>query len=264
MTVSIHPTAIVHDGAQLGADVTIGPFCIVGPQVTLKDRVALKSHVSVDGVTELGADCVVHPFACLGGPPQHLAHQGEPTSLVVGERNLIREHVAMHAGTVKGGGVTVIGNDCMFMTGSNVAHDCILGDNVIMANYAALGGHVRVGDFVFLGGLSAVHQFARLGRYCFIGGGGIVTKDVIPYGSVWGNHARLEGLNLVGLKRRGFSRELILALRTAYRMMFAEEGTFQERLDDVLENFSEVDQVVEIVRFIREDSTRPICLPSDS
>jgi UDP-N-acetylglucosamine acyltransferase len=133
-----------------------------------------------------------------------------------------------------------------------------------MANYASMGGHVQVGDYVFLGGVCAIHQFARLGRYCFIGGGAIVTKDVIPYGSVWGNHARLEGLNLVGLKRRGFSRELILALRTAYRMMFAEEGTFQERLDDVLENFSEVDQVVEIVRFIREDSSRPICLPSDS
>jgi UDP-N-acetylglucosamine acyltransferase len=264
MTVSIHPTAIVHDGAQLGADVNIGPFCIVGPQVTLKDRVTLKSHVSVDGLTEIGADCAVHPFACLGGPPQHLAHRGEPTKLIVGERNLIREHVAMHTGTVKGGGVTVVGNDCMFMAGSNVAHDCVVGDNVIMANYASMGGHVQVGDYVFLGGLSAVHQFARLGRYCFIGGGGIVTKDVIPYGSVWGNHARLEGLNLVGLKRRGFSRELILALRTAYRMMFAEEGTFQERLDDVLENFSEVDQVVEIVRFIREDSSRPICLPSDS
>lgn len=263
MTVKIHPTAIVHDGAQLGADVTIGPFCIVGPEVTLKDRVSLKSHVSVDGLTEIGADCEIHPFACLGGPPQHLAHKGEPTKLVIGERNLIREHVAMHTGTVKGGGVTVVGNDCMFMTGSNVAHDCILGDHVIMANYSSLGGHVRVGDFVFLGGVSAVHQFARLGRYCFIGGGGIVTKDVIPYGSVWGNHARLEGLNLVGLKRRGFSRELILALRTAYRMMFAEEGTFQERLDDVLENFADIDQVVEIVRFIREDSNRPICLPSD-
>jgi len=264
MTVTIHPTAIVHDGAQLGEGVQIGPYCIVGPQVTLKDRTVLKSHVVIDGVTEVGADGVIHPFAFLGGPPQHLAHKGEPTKLIVGDRVLVREHVIMHTGTEKGGGITVAGNDCMFMAGSGIAHDCILGNNVIMANQASIGGHVQVGDFVFLGGSCAVHQFARLGRYCFIGGGAIVTKDVIPYGSVWGNHARLEGLNLVGLKRRGFSRELILALRTAYRMMFAEEGTFQERLDDVLENFSDIDQVVEIVRFIREDSSRPICLPSDN
>jgi len=263
MSVHIHPTAIVHDGAQLGADVQIGPYCIVGPQVVVKDRTRLLSHVVLDGITELGAESVIHPFACLGGPPQHLAHKGEPTKLVVGERALVREHVIMHTGTEKGGGITVVGNDCMFMAGSGVAHDCILGNNVIMANLASIGGHVKVGDFVFLGGSCAVHQFARLGRYCFIGGGAIVTKDVIPYGSVWGNHARLEGLNLVGLKRRGFSRETILHLRTAYRMMFAEEGTFQERLDDVLENFAEVEQVAEIVRFIREDSTRPICLPSE-
>ncbi|ESQ89658.1 UDP-N-acetylglucosamine acyltransferase [Asticcacaulis sp. AC460] len=263
MTVTIHPTAIVHEGAKLGEGVHVGPYCIVGPQVTLKDRVNLKSHVVIDGITEIGAETVVHPFACLGGPPQHLAHKGEPTRLVVGERNLVREHVIMHTGTEKGGGITEVGNDCMFMSGSGIAHDCILGNNVILANLASVGGHVKIGDFVFLGGSCAVHQFARLGRYCFIGGGAVVTKDVIPYGSVWGNHARLEGLNLVGLKRRGFSRELILALRTAYRMMFAEEGTFQERLDDVLENFSDIDQVVEIVRFIREDSTRPICLPSD-
>ncbi len=263
MTTTIHPTAIVHEGAQIGEGVQIGPFSIIGPRVTIGDRTKLTSHVVVDGITELGADCVVHPFACLGGPPQHLAHKGEPTRLVIGDRNLVREHVIMHTGTEKGGGVTTIGNDCMFMAGSGVAHDCHLGNNVIMANLASIGGHVHVGDFVFLGGSSAVHQFARLGRYCFIGGGAIVTKDVIPYGSVWGNHARLEGLNLVGLKRRGFSRELILSLRTAYRMMFAEEGTLQERLDDVLENFSDIDQVVEIVRFIREDSTRPICLPQE-
>jgi UDP-N-acetylglucosamine acyltransferase len=263
MSVTVHPTAIVHDGARLSDGVSVGPYCIVGPQVVLKERVALKSHVVIDGITEIGADSVIHPFACLGGPPQHLAHKGEPTRLVVGERNLVREHVIMHAGTEQGGGVTTVGNDCMFMAHSGIAHDCHVGNNVILANVASVGGHVHIGDYVFLGGSCAVHQFARLGRYCFVGGGAVVTKDVIPYGSVWGNHARLEGLNLVGLKRRGFTREQILSLRTAYRMMFAEEGTFQERLDDVLENFAEVAQVVEIVKFIREDSTRPICLPSD-
>ncbi len=263
MSVTIHPTAIVHEGARLGDGVSVGPYCIVGPQVVLKERVELKSHVVIDGITEIGADTVIHPFACLGGPPQHLAHKGEPTRLVVGDRNLVREHVIMHAGTTQGGGVTTVGNDCMFMAHSGIAHDCHVGNNVILANVASVGGHVHIGDYVFLGGSCAVHQFARLGRYCFVGGGAVVTKDVIPYGSVWGNHARLEGLNLVGLKRRGFTREQILSLRTAYRMMFAEEGTFQERLDDVLENFAEVSQVVEIVKFIREDSTRPICLPSD-
>ncbi|MFT3998153.1 MAG: acyl-ACP--UDP-N-acetylglucosamine O-acyltransferase [Asticcacaulis sp.] len=258
---SIHPTAIIHDGATLGEGVTVGPWCIVGPQVVLKDRVQLQSSVVIQGHTEIGADSVVHPFAVLGGSPQHLAHKGEDTRLVVGERNQIREHVTMHTGTIKGGGVTQVGNDCLFMVGSHVAHDCVVGNNVVLANNASLGGHVQVGDFVFLGGLCGIHQFARIGRYSFVGGAAMVTKDVIPYGSVWGNHARLEGLNLVGLKRRGFSRDLILSLRTAYRMMFAPEGTFQERLDDVLENFSDIPQVVEIVQFIREDSNRPICLP---
>lgn len=258
---SIHPTAIIHDGAKLGEGVSVGPWSIVGPQVTLGDRVTLQSSVVIQGHTEIGADSHVHPFAVLGGSPQHLAHKGEDTRLIVGERNQIREHVTMHTGTVKGGGVTAVGNDCLFMVGSHVAHDCAVGNNVVLANNASLGGHVQVGDFVFLGGLCGVHQFARIGRYSFVGGAAMVTKDVIPYGSVWGNHARLEGLNLVGLKRRGFSRDLILSLRTAYRMMFAPEGTFQERLDDVLENFSDIPQVVEIVQFIREDSNRPICLP---
>jgi len=258
---SVHPTAIIHDGAKLGEGVTVGPWCIVGPQVTLGDRVSLQSSVVIQGHTSIGADSVIHPFAVLGGSPQHLAHKGEDTRLVVGERNQIREHVTMHTGTVKGGGVTTVGNDCLFMVGSHVAHDCVVGNNVVLANNASLGGHVQVGDFVFLGGLCGVHQFARIGRYSFVGGAAMVTKDVIPYGSVWGNHARLEGLNLVGLKRRGFSRDLILSLRTAYRMMFAPEGTFQERLDDVLENFSDIPQVVEIIQFIREDSNRPICLP---
>jgi UDP-N-acetylglucosamine acyltransferase len=261
---SVHPSAIIHDGSQIGADVKIGPWSVVGPDVILGDGVELISHAVVTGHTEIGAGTVVHPFAVLGSHPQHLAHdKSAVTRLIVGERNQIREHVTMHTGTVKGGAVTRVGNDCLFMVGSHVAHDCVVGNNVVMANNASLGGHVQVGDFVFLGGLCGVHQFARIGRYSFVGGAAMVTKDVIPYGSVWGNHARLEGLNLVGLKRRGFSRDLILSLRTAYRMMFADEGTLQERLDDVLENFSEVAQIVEIVNFIREDSNRPICLPAE-
>ncbi|WP_419255249.1 acyl-ACP--UDP-N-acetylglucosamine O-acyltransferase [Caulobacter sp. ErkDOM-YI] len=257
----IHPTALVAPGAELGADVEIGPFCTVGPKVRLGDGVRLISHAVIDGATSIGAGCTIYPFAVLGAPPQHLAHKGEDTRLEIGERNLIREHVTMQTGTVGGGGVTKVGSDSLYMVGAHVAHDCTVGDRVTFANNATLGGHVTVGDFVFMGGLCAVHQFSRIGRYAFVGGGGIVTKDVIPYGSVWGNHAHLEGLNLVGLKRRGFSREAINALRAAYRLLFADEGTFQERLEDVAEIHTANAEVMEIVDFIRSDNNRPLCLP---
>lgn len=257
----IHPTAIVSPGAQLGQDVEIGAFCTVGPKVQLGDGVRLVSHVVIEGATQIGAGSTIYPFAVLGGAPQHLAHKGEDTRLVIGERNIIREHVTMHTGTMGGGGVTKVGSDSLYMVGAHVAHDCIVGDRVTFANNATLGGHVVIGDFVFMGGLCAVHQFTRIGRYSFVGGGGVVTKDVIPYGSVWGNHAHLEGLNLVGLKRRGFSREAINALRAAYRLLFADEGTFQERLDDVAEAHADTPEVMEIVEFIRSEANRPLCLP---
>jgi UDP-N-acetylglucosamine acyltransferase len=257
----IHPSAIVSPEAKLGQDVEIGPFCTVGPKVQLGDGVRLVSHVVVDGATAIGAGTQVYPFAFLGGAPQHLAHKGEDTRLVIGERNTIREHVTMHTGTVGGGGVTTVGSDSLYMVGAHVAHDCVIGDRVTFANNATLGGHVVIGDFVFMGGLSAVHQFTRIGRYSFVGGGGVVTKDIIPYGSVWGNHAHLEGLNLVGLKRRGFTREAINALRAAYRLLFADEGTFQERLDDVVEAHAGTPEVMEIVDFIRAEANRPLCLP---
>ena len=257
----IHPTAIVSPDAKLGQDVEIGAFCTVGPKVQLGDGVRLVSHVVIEGATEIGTGTTIHPFAVLGGAPQHLAHKGEDTRLVIGERNIIREHVTMHTGTVGGGGVTTVGSDSLYMVGAHVAHDCIVGDRVTFANNATLGGHVVIGDFVFMGGLCAVHQFTRIGRYSFVGGGGVVTKDIIPYGSVWGNHAHLEGLNLVGLKRRGFSREAINALRAAYRLLFADEGTFQERLDDVAETHAGTPEVMEIVDFIRAEANRPLCLP---
>ncbi|MGZ3277177.1 MAG: acyl-ACP--UDP-N-acetylglucosamine O-acyltransferase [Caulobacteraceae bacterium] len=258
----IHPTAVIHDGAKLGADVEVGPYSIVGADVTLGDGTRLLSHVVIDGMTEIGQGCVIHPFAYLGAPPQHTGYQGEPTRLVIGDRNTIREHVTMHTGTVQGRGVTTVGSDGLFMAGSHVAHDCTVGDNVIMANCATLGGHVNMGDFVFMGGLSAVHQYSRVGRYSFVGGLAAVTKDVIPYGSVWGNHAHLEGLNLVGLRRRGFSREIISELRAAYRLLFANEGTFQERLADTTEAHGASPEVMEIIDFIQADANRPICLPA--
>ena len=257
----IHPTAIVDPAATLGADVEIGPYSTVGPDVIIGDRVRLVSHVVLEGHTELGAGCAVYPFANLGAAPQHLAHKGEATRLVIGVNNVIREQVTMHTGTVLGGGVTTVGSNGLYMVGAHVAHDCVVGDNVTFANCATLGGHVSVGDFVFMGGLSAVHQFSRIGRYAFVGGGAIVTRDVIPYGSVWGNHAHLEGLNLVGLKRRGFTREAINDLRSAYRMLFADEGTLQERLDDVARVFAASPHVSEIVNFIRSAADRPLCQP---
>ncbi len=260
---TIHPTAIVDGPAQLGANVEIGPYCIVGPDVTLGDGVQLISHVVIDGFTQIGEACVIHPFARLGGPPQHLGHRGEKTGLVVGARNLIREAVTFNAGTVGGRGVTVVGSDGLFMVSSHVAHDCIIGNHVVLANNGAIGGHVTVGDYVFLGGNAAIHQYTRVGRYAFIGGVSAVTKDVIPFGSVWGVHAHLEGLNLVGLKRRGFSREAIRDLRSAFRLLFADEGTFQERLDDVARVFKGASEVMEIVDFIRADSNRPLCQPRD-
>ena len=257
---NIHPTALIHPGAKIGAGVEIGPYCTIGEGAVIGRAVRLISHVVVEGLTEIGEHTVVHPFAVLGGPPQHLAHKGEPTRLVIGERNIIREHVTMHTGTAVGRGVTTVGSDGLFMVGSHVAHDCIVGDHVVFANNATLGGHVQVGDYVFMGGLSAVHQWSRIGRHAFIGGLAPVTKDVIPFALV-GNDAHLEGMNLVGLKRRGFSRDTINDLRAAYRMLFAEEGTFQERLDDVARVFGGSTEVSEVVAFIRADANRPLCLP---
>lgn len=258
----IHPTALVDAKAEIGEDVEVGPYCIIGPRVTLRARVRLLSHVVVEGITEIGEGTEVHAFANLGGPPQHTAHKGEETRLVIGPRNLVREQVTMHAGTVFGGGLTRTGADCLFYVGAHVAHDCIVGDHVFLINNATLGGHVHVGDYATLGGLSAVHQHSRIGRHAFIGGLAAVTKDVIPFGLARGNPAHLEGLNLVGLKRRGFTRDQINDLRAAYRLLFGPEGTFQERLDDVARVFAGSGDVCELVEFIRADANRPLCLPA--
>ena len=257
----IHATAVVDPGAEIGADVKVGPFCVVGPNVRLEDGVELLSHVVVEGHTHVGAHTRIFPFASLGHQPQDLKFKGEESRLVVGANNIIREHVTMNPGTEGGGLETRVGNNCLFMVGAHVAHDCMIADNVILVNNATLAGHVVIEDWVILGGLSAVHQFVRIGRHSMIGGMTGVTQDVIPYGSVTGNRAKLEGLNLVGLKRRGFDRETINALRQAYRLIFAQEGTMAERLDDVAELFGDNQPVMEIVEFIRSDSSRSICQP---
>jgi UDP-N-acetylglucosamine acyltransferase len=261
MSIEVHPSAIVDPKAELAEGVVVGPFCTVGPGVKLGARTRLISHVVVDGRTSLGEDNVVYPFAMLGGPPQHTAYKGEETQLVIGDRNLIREHATMNTGTASGGAITRVGSDGFYMIESHVGHDCVIGDQVILTKQATLGGHCEIADFVIVGGLAAVHQRTRVGRHAMIGGLAAVVKDVIPYGSVWGNHAHLEGLNLLGLKRRGFSRESINTMRAAYRMLFADEGTFQERLDDTVETYSDSPEVMEIIDFIRADASRPLCLP---
>ena len=258
----IHPSAIVEDGAQIGQGVSIGPFCFVGSEARIDDGVSLHSHVVVVGRSRIGANTKVFPFASIGTPPQDLKYRGEPSELVIGCNNIIREHVTMNPGTEGGGMMTRIGNNCLFMVGSHVAHDCDIGDHVILVNNATLGGHVSVGDWAILGGLSAAHQFVRIGRHAMIGGMSGIENDVIPYGSVIGNRARLSGLNIVGLKRRNFSREVIHALRNAYRLLFAPEGTMAERLQDVAEVFHDNEPVMEIVNFIRADASRAICQPA--
>ena len=262
MSVNIHPTAIVEPGANIDDGVIIGPYCIVGADVSLGEGVELVSHIVITGRTEIGPRSRAFPFASIGHRPQDLKYRGEPSRLEIGADTVIREHVTVNPGTEGGGMLTRIGDRCLLMVGVHVAHDCLIGDGVIMANNATLGGHVSIDDFAVLGGMSAVHQFVRIGRHAMIGGMSGVENDVIPYGSVVGNRAYLSGLNIVGLKRRNFSRDVIHDLRKAYRLLFAEEGTMAERLDDVAEEFSGVDPVMDIVEFIRSDSTRAICQPN--
>ena len=257
----IHSTAIVDPKANIGDGVDIGPYCIVEDGVTLGDKVRLHSHVVVGGSTTIGAETEIYPFASIGLPPQDLKYAGESSELIIGKRNRIREHVTMNPGTSEGGMITRVGDDCLFMVGAHVAHDCIMGDHVIMANNATLAGHVIVGDYAILGGLSAVHQFARIGRHAIVGGMSGVENDVIPYGSVMGDRARLSGLNVIGLKRRNFAKDEIHKLRTAYRMLFAEEGTLQERIDDVAKMFVDNDDIQEIVDFMRVESSRGLTQP---
>jgi UDP-N-acetylglucosamine acyltransferase len=261
IAVTIHPTAIVHPKASLGHGVSIGPYCLVGPDVVLGDRVQLMSHVVVDGRTTLGADCVVFPFASLGQSPQDLKYKGEPATLEIGARNRIREQVTMNIGTEGGGMVTRVGDDGLFMVGAHVAHDCVLGNRIIMANNATLGGHVTLGDFTVIGGISAVHQFVRIGPHAMVGGMTGVEQDIIPFGTVTGDRARLTGLNLIGMERRGFAREDIQGMRSAYRMMFGPAGTLAERIEEVSRTFSANQHVRQIVEFARAKSSRGLCQP---
>ncbi len=260
---AVHATAVVEPGARLGDGVAIGPYCIVGGEVEIGDRTRLESHVVLGGRTRIGSDGHIFPFASIGLRPQDLKYKGEPSELVIGSHNVIREHVTINPGTEGGGMVTRIGNHCLLMVGAHVAHDCTLGDHVIMANNATLGGHVVIEDYAILGGLAAVHQFVRIGCHAMVGGMSGVENDVIPYGSVMGDRAHLCGLNLIGLRRRGIGREDIHALRRAYRLLFAQEGTMAERLSDVSQLFPDHEAVMDVVEFIRANGARAVCQPRD-
>ncbi len=259
----VHPTAVVDPKAELGEGVRIGPFCMVGPDVVLGNHVELVSHVAVAGRTSIGEKTRIFPFASIGHPPQDLKYSGEPSRLVIGARNVIRECVTMNPGTAGGAMETRVGDDCLFMANSHVAHDCVVADHVILANCVCLAGHCTIGEYAILGGLTGLHQNTRIGAHAFVGGHSAVVGDIIPYGMAVGNRAKLTGLNLIGLKRRNFDREAIHQLRAAYRMIFAREGALRERVDDAQTLFSTAPLVHEVLDFIIEGGDRALCLPNN-
>ncbi|MBF9023940.1 acyl-ACP--UDP-N-acetylglucosamine O-acyltransferase [Rhodobacterales bacterium HKCCD6035] len=258
---SIHPSAVVESGANIAAGCHIGPFCHVGPEVTLHEGVVLKSHAVVTGLTEIGAETVIFPFANIGDIPQDLKYAGEKTQLIVGKRNRIREGVTMNTGTDGGGGITRVGDDNLFMTGAHVGHDAIVGNHVVVANQSAIAGHCIIEDGVIIGGLSGIHQFVRIGRGAIIGAVTMVTNDVIPYGLVQGPRGALDGLNLVGLKRRGVAKEDITALRAAYQALAQGEGAFQERARRLSEEAPNSQYVRDVVDFVLQGSDRSFLTP---
>ena len=261
---AIHPTAIIEDGATLGNDVAVGPFCVIGAEVEIGDGAQIASHVVIAGKTRVGTGVRVFPFASLGMIPQDLKYAGENSRLDIGDNTVIREHVTMNPGTEGGGMITRVGSQCLFMAGAHVAHDCQIGDHVIFVNNATVAGHCQIGDYAILGGLSAVHQFVRIGEHAFVGGMTGVENDIIPFGTAIGNRASLGGLNLVGLKRRGFPREQIHALRNAYKGLFSGEGTLKDRVEAIAETYKGEPLVETVVAFIRGNSDRSYCVPRGS
>ena len=258
----IDPTARIEDGAVIGAGTSIGPYCVIGPHVVIGADCKLMAHVSVAGHTTIGAGCVIHAFAALGGPPQDLSYRGEPTRLEIGEGCCLRDVRTMNVGTKKGGGVTRVGARGYFMNNSHVGHDCLVGNDVIFATSATLGGHCEIGDFVYIGGLSAVHQFTRIGPQVMVGGICGVRGDVIPFGLVNGQYASLEGFNIIGMKRRKFTRERLATLRSFYKKLFHGAGIFSERLKEVQPLAAEDPAIKEILAFIGDGKLRALCLPA--
>ena len=257
----IHPSAVVEEGAEIGPDCKIGAYVVVGPEARLGPGVELKSHAVVEGWTEIGEATVIFPFASIGHIPQDMKFAGERTKLEIGKRNRIREHVTMNPGTEGGGGLTRIGDDGLFMVGVHIGHDCMVGNHVILANNASLAGHVVLGDHVMLGGMAGVHQYCRVGRGAMVGGLAGVAADVIPYGTVIGERATLEGLNLVGLKRRGVEKHEINGLRSAFKLLFSGSGSLTERAATMQLEYASNALVQDVTSFILEDSRRRITTP---
>ncbi len=260
---NVHPTAVIEDGAKIHPSVRVGPFCFIGPNVELAANVVLESHVVVNGHTTIGEGTRVFPFASLGNIPQDLKYKGEKSRLEIGKNNTIRENVTMNIGTESGGMLTRVGDNCLFMAGAHVAHDCHIGNNVIFANCATAAGHVEIGDFAIIGGLSAIHQFVRIGKHAVVGGMSGIESDVIPYGNAYGERASLQGLNLVGLKRRGYEKNDINALRNAFKLIFDREGNFSDRVEKATAEFSASEPVAQVLEFIRTDSSRSLCQPKN-
>jgi UDP-N-acetylglucosamine acyltransferase len=258
----IDSTARVEDGAVIGEGTEIGPFCMIGPNVVIGKNCRLIGHVHVTAYTTIGDDCTIYPFASLGTPPQSLSYRGELTRLQIGSGCTIRESVTMNAGTVAGGGITRVGDRGYFMNCSHVGHDCHVGNDVIFATSATLGGHCEIGDFVFIGGLSAVHQFTRIGAQVMVGGISGVRDDIIPFGLANGQYAVLEGLNIIGMKRRKFTKQRLAAVRSFYQKLFHGPGMFAERLSAAHGLAGEDPAIAEILDFIGKGKHRPLCLPA--
>jgi UDP-N-acetylglucosamine acyltransferase len=260
---TIDPTARIEDGAVIGEGTSIGPYCIIGPHVVIGANCRLIAHVHITAQTTIGDGCTIYPFVSLGTPPQSLSYRGELTKLQIGQRCTIREQVTMNAGTVAGGGITRVGDRGYFMNCSHVGHDCQVGNDVIFATSATLGGHCEIGDFVFIGGLSAVHQFTRIGPQVMVGGVCGVRNDVIPFGLVNGQYASLEGLNIIGMKRRKFTRERLATVRSFYQKLFHGPGIFADRLNEVQPLAAQDPAIAEILAFIGDGQHRALCLPAD-
>ena len=259
----IDSTSYVASDAHLGEGVTVGPFCFVGSGVSLGDNVELLNHVSLRGDTEIGSGGRIFPFASVGSEPQDLKYKGEPVRLRIGESCLIREGVTINPGTLGGGSETTIGDRCVFLANAHVAHDCVLGDDIIMSNAAMVAGHCRVGSSVIFGGGAAVHQFCRIGRHAFVGGMSAVEGDILPFGLVMGNRANLAGVNIVGMKRAGFERDDIHAVRNLYKNLFGG-GPVQEVARELSSSSDNPDIVTEILDFVLSDTDRSLCVPDDS
>tara|TARA_B110000967_G_C18738500_1_gene486443 strand:- start:148 stop:927 length:780 start_codon:yes stop_codon:yes gene_type:complete len=258
----IHSSSNISKDAKIGKNVKIGPFCSVGDSVVLENDVELVSNVHIEGNTKVGKGTKIYPFASIGTTPQDLKYNNEPNSLIIGENNNIREHVTINPGTEGGGGKTIIGNNCLFMISSHIAHDCKVGNDVIIANNVPLGGHVTIEDSVIIGGNSAVQQFTRIGRLAMIGGMTGVLKDVIPFGLSVGNRNYLQGLNLIGLRRKNYENKNIIELGKAYKEIFSSKN-LHENLNKIKDEYKDNTLVKEVVNFILEDKKRPICTPTN-